>query len=133
MATVHAHVCVCMYTGDLVVYGGGMNAYCMVHAVLEQGLPGERLVLATPEGSAPVFSNQEIADAVSLAMEGLGVRVRSGVELCGLEDDGDSLTGLQLGQGESTITLPCAALVYLQHKQVDKDLFKGKKWQYKVL
>ena len=107
-----------------------MDAYCMVHALLEQGLPGERLLLVTPEGSAPVFSNQEIADTVSQSMEGLGLRVRSSVELCGLEDDGDSLTGLKLRQGESIFTLQCAALVYLQHKQVDKNLFKGKERQY---
>ena len=104
-----------------------MDAYCMVHAVLDQGLPGERLLLVVPEGSGPVFTSQEVADAVSLMLEKLGVRVTRGVELTGWEGDGDALSGLNLRGGAGVMTVPCAGLVYLHNKQVDKHLFKGRK------
>ena len=99
----------------------------MLQAVLEEGLPAERLILVIPEGIQPAFPNQEVAELVSSSLEKLAVKVMSGLELCGMEVDGEGaqLSALQLRDGESIVTLPCAALVYLHHKHVDQHLFKG--------
>ena len=110
--------------GGLVVYGGGLDAYCMLQAVLDEGLPPSRLTLVVPEGSPPAFFNQEIADSVSRLLETLSVKVVRGVELVGMEVDGD-LSALYLSGDQGPLTLECAALVYLQQKQVDKLIFKG--------
>lgn len=114
------------HVGDLVVYGAGLDAYCMLRAVLEEGFSADRLKLVVPSGSLPVFSNQAVAELVSSCMEQLGVKVVSGKDLVGMEsDDSEQLSALLLREGESVSTLPCAALVYLHHKQVDRKLFKG--------
>lgn len=124
---VRLHVVVLV--GDLVVYGGGLDAYSMLRAMLQEGFPAERLVLVLPESSSPAFPNQEIADSVFRSLEKLGVKVLSGLELIGMEvgDDGHSLSSLELssGAGEGLTSLPSAALVYLHHKQVDEQVFKG--------
>ena len=105
------------------MYGGGLDAYCMLRTVLDEGLPAERLKLVVPRGSRPAFSNQEVTDSMSSRIEELGVKVISGVELTGFEvDGGEHLSALQLNEVES---LPCAALVWLHDKQVDRKLFEG--------
>lgn len=98
----------------------------MLRALLEEGFSADRLMLVIPGGSPPIFSNKTVAELVSSCMEQLGVKVVSGKELVGMDsDDNEQLSALLLSQGESVITLPCAALVYLHHKQVDRKLFKG--------
>ena len=115
-----------VYIGDLVVYGWGLDAYCMLRAVLEEGLSADRLMLVIPDGSPPAFSNKTVEKFVSSCMEQLGLKVVSGKELVGMEsDDNEQLSALVLSEGESVITLSCAALVYLHYKQVDRKLFKG--------
>ena len=115
---IHVHV------GDMVVYGGGLDAYSMLQAVLDEGLPANRLILVVPNGTPPAFFNQEIADSVSRLLETLAVKVVSGLELVGVEVE-DDLSALHLSGQQGTVTLPCAALVYLHHKQVNRQLFKG--------
>lgn len=115
-------------SGDLVVYGSGLDAYCMLGAVIEEGgLPPERLILVVPPSSLPpAFPNEEISTTVANHLQQLAVRVVGDAELVAMETgDEGQLSALQLRTGEGVVTLPCAALVHVHVKQVDQQLFKG--------
>ena len=110
------------------MYGGGLDAYCMLGAVIDEGgLAPDRLILVVPPSSLPpAFSNDEIATTVANHLKQLAVRVVKDAELIAMEiEDEGQLSALRLRTGEGVVTLPCAALVYMTDKQVDQQLFKG--------
>ena len=122
------HAVLIFISGDLVVYGGGLDAYCMLGAVIDEGgLAPDRLILVVPPSSLPpAFSNDEIATTVANHLKQLAVRVVKDAELIAMEiEDEGQLSALRLRTGEGVVTLPCAALVYMTDKQVDQQLFKG--------
>ncbi len=112
------------------MYGGGLDAYCMLGAVMgEGGLPPDRLILVVPPCSSllpPAFTNEEVATTVANQLQQLAVRVVRDAELVAMEiEDEGQLSGLQLRTGGGVVTLPCAALVHMHEKHVDQQLFKG--------
>ena len=109
------------------MYGGGLDAYCMLGAVVrEGGLPPERLILVVPPSLPPAFPNEEVATTVANQLQQLAVRVVRDAELVAMEtEDEGQLSALQLRREGGVVTLPCAALVYMHEKRVDQRLFKG--------
>ena len=111
------------------MYGAGLDAYCMLGAVIEEGgLPPERLILVVPPSSSlpPAFPTEEISTTIANHLQQLAVRVVSDAELVAMEtEDEGQLSAVQLRTGEGVVTLPCAALVHMHDKQVDQRLFKG--------
>ena len=116
-----------LVAGDLVVYGDGLDAYCMLGAVLKEGsLPPERLVLVVPPSLPPAFTNQELSTTITNHLQQLAVRVVRDAELVAMETgEGGQLSAIQLSEEGRVVTLPCAALVHMHNKQVDRQLFKG--------
>ena len=110
------------------MYGSGLDAYCMLGAVIaEGGLPPNRLVLVVPPSCVPpALSSQEIFTTIANHLQQLEVRVVRDAELVAMETgDEGQLSALQLRAGEGVVTLPCAALIHMHNKQVDQHLFKG--------
>ena len=109
------------------MYGGGLDAYCMLGAVVrEGGLPPERLILVVPPSLPPAFPSEEVATTVANQLQQLAVRVVRDAELVAMEtEDEGQLSALQLRREGGVVTLPCAALVHMHEKHVDEQLFEG--------
>ena len=109
------------------MYGGGLDAYCMLGAVMgEGGLPPERLILVVPPSLPPAFPNEDVAATIANQLHQLAIRIVRDAELVAMEtEDGGQLSALQLRTGGGVVSLPCSALVHMHEKHVDQQLFKG--------
>ena len=112
-------------SGPCVVYGCGMDSYCMVNGLLIEGIAPDMITLV--QSATPIcFDDETIASRISEALSLSGVRVLTGCVLSGWEVCDDSLSAVQLidSSGLPT-TVHCTSMVYMGEKTVDRHAFNG--------
>lgn len=107
------------------VYGNNLDAYGITQALLDCGVPPNRLLLVRPN-SNPLSSDPTVQGILQRGLEEAGVKALDGVALQGwMVNDSGSLTGLRLQDKENCSELPCQGMVYVEKKTVDAQAFKG--------
>ena len=112
-------------TDLFVIFGNNLDAYGILHAMLDVGIPPDKLLLACPD-SKPCCPDPVVLKHLEEAISKSGIRVESDVQLKGWMVEGDKLSGVvfQSPVGE-LMEVPCQALVYADKKHVDMQAFKG--------
>lgn len=112
-------------TGPCVVYGCGVDSYCMVNDLLVQGVAPDMITLVQP--TIPTcFDDEIVSSRVSQTLSLCGVRVLTGYVLSGWETCDDSLSAVQLVDLSGVpLTVHCTSMVYMGEKTVDRYAFKG--------
>lgn len=108
------------------VYGNNLDAYGIVQALLDVGVPPLKLLLALPNASTPFCRDPVLLEHLEAAMTESGVKVWTDLTLTGwVVTDEEKLTGIRLLMGDTDYEVPCQALIYVDEKQVDTQAFRG--------
>ncbi|XP_064599733.1 cilia- and flagella-associated protein 61-like [Liolophura sinensis] len=115
--------------GKAVVYGHTLDAYCCVQALINLGLPGNKITLVKPPLVYEVtcFNNPEIDEAVFESLKSLGVEIHSGYYLSQWNDGqgGEELTSASFTSADEPLRLDCGAFFAYYKKGVDVEAFRA--------
>ena len=113
-------------TGDLVIYGNNLDAYGILQALLDCGVPPFKVLLARPDAE-PLSSNPQIQEHIDRGLRECGAKVWDSITLKGwVVDEEGKLTELRmLVSNKSDFELSCHGLIYVDQKSVDMRAFKG--------
>lgn len=115
----------------VVVYGGSVDAYCTIEALITRGVPANELLLMTPppsaSGPSDPFGDPRIAQKVHKRMASLGVTLHHGVTLTSLEaDDSQLITAALFTDADgSTVPVPARMLLCAGAHEIDRTLFRA--------
>lgn len=126
-------------TGDagapVVVYGGSADAYCAVKALLTHGVPASDITLVVPPVAGGVvagepFGDEKIVSRVDVRLAALGVGVRRGLSLVGVEaDEADfrTLGAVQLASAPDAEPelMICRTLLCCAEPHLDRPTFRA--------
>jgi hypothetical protein len=124
-------------TGDggapIVVYGGSLDAYCAVKALLAQNVAASDITLVAPPAAGGVvagepFGDEKIVSRIDARLATLGVGVRRGLSLVGVEPDeadAGTLGAIQLASGPDAEPelLACRTLLCCAEPHLDRATF----------
>jgi hypothetical protein len=115
--------------GRCLVYGGSIDAYTTVQALLSRGVPAASIVLVTPPMTADddeeLFADPAVLSKVEMAVEALGVQLVGGMRLVGVESDDDGMlcsAMLETEQG-SVVAQACSLLLCAGKREVQRSTF----------
>jgi hypothetical protein len=119
----------------VIVYGGSVDAYCAVKALLAHGVPPSDITLVAPPTAGGVvagepFGDEKIVSRVDDRLAALGVSVRRGLCLVGVEaDEADASTlgAIQLASGPDAEPelVPCRTLLCCAEPHLDRPTFRA--------
>lgn len=126
-------------TGDagapVVVYGGSADAYCAVKALLTHGVPASDITLVVPPVAGGVvagepFGDEKIVSRVDDRLAALGVGVRRGLSLVGVEAgeaDFRTLGAVQLASAPDAEPelMTCRMLLCCAEPHLDRPTFRA--------
>jgi len=117
-------------SAPLVVYGGSLDAYTTVHALIARGIAPARITLALPPppeaGPSEPFGDPRIAEKVQQHLVALGGRVRRGARLVGLEsDDEGALSAVIVEEVGVASALPARVLLCAGLPEIDRATFRA--------
>ncbi|KAL2081853.1 hypothetical protein ACEWY4_021671 [Coilia grayii] len=114
--------------GDTVVYGGSIDAYSCVEALLAMGISGSRIHMVHPPSDSQdsCFCDPTVAKAVMSAMDKSGIHVHSNCLLAQWNDGQhpDPITSASFTTDGPPLRLECSVFLNLSSKGVDYDAFK---------
>jgi len=118
-------------TGQLIVYGGTVDAFAATNALLATGVPAARITQMLPNSDPEGFGSEDAAALALRATQDAGVEVLCGLQLLdwgGLAECEDQLgfarfTATNNTTGEDVITRECDAFVCFHNKSVDTEYF----------
>ena len=122
-------------SAPIVVYGGSLDAYCAIRTLLSRGVPAADVTLVSPPTSGGIvagepFGDEKIVSRVDERLAELGVRVRRGVALVGVEaDEGKRgvLGSIQLAPTTDAEfdSMPCRTLLCCAEPMLDRATFRA--------
>ena len=112
------------------MYGNNLDAYSVLQAMLECGVPPDRLVLARPD-TGPITLNQVVLRRLLEGLKDSGVKVWDNLLLRSWvmgeeEKEEGKIIGVFLHSSTDDYQIPCQAFIYVDRKHVDMQAFKGK-------
>lgn len=107
------------------MYGNSLDSYSVLQAMLECGVPPDRLVLARPD-TQPITSDQVALRRLLEGLKDSGVKVWDNLLLRSwVVGEEGKITGVLLHSAIDDYQIPCQAFVYVDRKHVDMQAFKG--------
>ncbi len=109
----------------LIVYGDNLDCYSILQAMMDCGIPPEKLLLACP-GLVRSYTDPDVLRRLDEELTSAGVRMIGDVSLKEWEVEGDKLVGVVFRSSTNKVLeISCQALVYVDNKHVDVQAFDG--------
>eukprot|EP00796_Vickermania_ingenoplastis_P009192 gene9192-6469_t len=114
-------------TDNILVYGGNLDAFSTVSAIIKFGFSSQRIVMCSPSVTNP-FVDEQCYSAVVTLLKSMGTSVMRGFDVSRLEyDDDNNLTTVMLApvskEGSTgTVELRCCYMICMEDKDIDPNI-----------
>lgn len=114
---------------NVVIYGFGIDFLCAIHAMIELGIPCERIILVEPPLNYQMscFNNQDLDNTITQMLNNMGVTIYTGYVLA-LWNEGIKSMDLKSASFTSCtkpLRLQCSAFICYHKRAVDYDAFQA--------